>query len=548
MIEPKPAATVVVARDADAGVEVLLLQRTHSAVFMPGVYVFPGGAVDESDRQPDLAASVPGVDEDAANRVLGVPSGGLGFMAAAIRECFEEAGLLLADAADGAALCRAPDIDLAHWRRRLARGELDLPGLCRQLGLQLHADRLVYLSRWITPPGPPRRFDTRFFVAPAPPGQTASHDGTETVDHLWITPGEALERSRRGELSLGSPTIRTLHSLTGFESVERLLAGVRSGNAPRARAPLPATGRDGTRRVHPNEPAYAEVEKLRREGLGEPGYELIPGVVQTLSRRVRRLTAPNPGVMTGPGTNTYLVGEGDELAVIDPGPELEAHLDAIISNAGGAIRWILATHTHRDHSPAARALKQRTGATVLGMPPPEDGSHDHRFQPDRVLRHGERLPVGDATLRAIHTPGHASNHLCYLLEEEQILFSGDHVMQGSTVVINPPDGDMGDYLRSLDELHGEDIAYIAPGHGFLMDDPYTVINRIVAHRNDREAKVLAGMRRLGEATEGELLPVVYDDVPAALHGVAARSLLAHLLKLRDDGLLSQAGSTWRLAA
>ncbi len=544
MIEPKPAATVVIARDADEGVEVLLLQRTHSAVFLPGVYVFPGGAVDDGDRDPALMSRAPGIDEASANRMLGVSVGGSGYILAAIRECFEEAGLLLADAGGGAV---ASNAELAHWRRRLSEGDLDLPGLCEALDLRLHADRLVYLSRWITPPGPPRRFDTRFFVAPAPPGQCAGHDGRETVDHLWIQPGESLNRNRRGELLLGSPTIRTLHAAAGFETVDQLLEHARQRRAPRPRVPLTASGRDGERRVHPDEPAYAEIDKLRKEGLGSPSYEVIPGVVQTLSPRVRRLTASNPGVMTGPGTNTYLVGGGDELAVIDPGPDLDAHVDAIVDAANGAIRWILTTHTHRDHSPAARALQRRTGARVLGMPPPPDGSHDRQFTPDRVLRHGERLPVGDATLRAIHTPGHASNHLCYLLEEEQILFSGDHVMQGSTVVINPPDGHMGDYLRSLDELHGEDIAYIAPGHGFLLDDPYTVINRIIAHRTDREAKVLAGMRRLREATEADLLPEVYDDVPAALHGVAGRSLLAHLIKLRDDGALRESGSLWTLA-
>lgn len=543
MIEPKPAATVVVARDADDGVEVLLLQRTHSAVFLPGVYVFPGGAVDDGDRDPAVMSRAPGIDEASANRMLGVSVGGLGYILAAIRECFEEAGLLLADAGGAAALSND---ELARWRRRLAEGDLDLPGLCESLDLRLHADRLVYLSRWITPPGPPRRFDTRFFVAPAPPGQRAGHDGRETVDHLWIQPGEALNRNRRGELVLGSPTIRTLHAVAGFETVDQLLEHARQRSAPRPCVPLTASGRDGERRVHPDEPAYAEIDKLRKEGLGSPSYEVIPGVVQTLSPRVRRLTAANPGVMTGPGTNTYLVGGDDELAVIDPGPDLDAHVDAIVSAANGPIRWILTTHTHRDHSPAARALQRRTGARVLGMPPPQDGSHDRQFIPDRILRHGERLPVGDATLRAIHTPGHASNHLCYLLEEEQILFSGDHIMQGSTVVINPPDGHMGDYLRSLDELHGEDIAYIAPGHGFLLDDPYTVINRIIAHRNDREAKVLAGMRRLREATEADLLPEVYDDVPAALHGVASRSLLAHLTKLRDDGALRESGSLWIL--
>lgn len=542
MIEPRPAATVAVTRDADAGLEVLLLQRTHSAVFMPGVYVFPGGAVDDGDRDPRLASRVRGIDEASANRMVGVSEGGLAYLMAAIRECFEEAGLLLADPARGA--LDAKDADLARLRQRLNAGEYTLARLCEELDLRLSADRMAYLSHWITPPGPPRRYDTRFFVVAAPPGQTAGHDGVETVDHVWIQPEAALARNRRGEFPLGAPTIGTLRVLAGFDSTEQLLHHARRQGAPAARAPIEVTGRDGPRLVHPEEPAYAEAAKLRDEGLGGAGYEVIPGVARTLSRRVTRLTAPNPGVMTGPGTNTYLVDGGDALAVIDPGPALTPHLDAIVSTASRPINMILATHTHRDHSPAAGELRRRTGARVFGMPPPEDGTQDRDFVPDRVLHHGERLRIGNATLRVIHTPGHASNHLCYLLEEEQILFSGDHVMQGSTVVINPPDGHMGDYLRSLNELLREDIAYIAPGHGFLIGDPYAAIDRIITHRMARETRVLTAMKRRGAASEADLLTEVYADVPAALHGVAARSLLAHLIKLRDDGVLRESEPGW----
>lgn len=549
MIEPRPAATVAVTRDAGDGLEVLLLQRTRSAVFMPGVFVFPGGAVDAADREPISPRRTGGIDESVANRMIGVREGGLAFLLAAIRECFEESGLLLADVAGrGPPGDDARDLDLAAWRRRLGDGGCTVAQLCEELDLRLHADRMVYLSHWVTPPGPPRRYDTRFFVAPAPPGQTATPDGNEVVDHVWMAPGEALERNRRGELPLGGPTIRTLRTLAGFDTTEQLMGHARPRGAPAERSPVTATGRDGTRLVYPHEPAYAEIAKLHDEDLGHATYELIPGVVQTLSRRVKRLTASNPGMMTGPGTNTYLVGTADKLAVIDPGPELPSHLEAIIAAADAPIRWILATHTHPDHSPGARELKRRTGARILGMPPPEGASQDSRFHPDRILGHGDRLRIGDVTLRAIHTPGHASNHLCYLLEEERLLFSGDHIMQGSTVVISPPDGNMKDYLAALDALHGEDIVHIAPGHGFLMGDPYTAIDRIIAHRRAREDKVLDGVKRLGRASESDLLTVVYDDVPDALHSVARRSLAAHLIKLRDEGVLLQCGSSWSPAS
>lgn len=543
MIEPKPAATVVVARDSPAGPEVLLLRRTDTAVFMPGAHVFPGGAVDRQDHDPALLTRAAGVDIDGLNRLLEVDDGGPAFLIAAIRECFEEAGLLLADPGPGG----LSDVDLERRRRAVAAGELTLAAVCRELDLRLHSDRMGYLGRWITPPGGPRRFDTRFFIAPIPPDQTAVHDGVETTAHIWITPASALERYRRGELVLGNPTVNTLHRLAGFDCVDRLLGQASLNGASADEPPLPADGRDGVRFVTPSEPAYPEIAKLHGEGLAG-SYEIIPGVARRLSRRVTRLTAANPGMMTGPGTNTYLVDGGDGLAVIDPGPALVPHVEAILEQAGTTpIRAILATHTHRDHSPGARALRERTGAPVMGMTPPDDPGHDQDFAPGRVLRPGERVQNGEATIRAIHTPGHASNHLCYLLEEEKLLFSGDHIMQGSTVVIGPPDGNMRDYLRSLEALRGEDIAYIAPGHGFLMTNPAAVIDRLIRHRMKREAKVADAVRRLGPATEEALVAAVYDDVPAALHGVARRSLLAHLIKLRDEELLRDAGGRWRPA-
>jgi glyoxylase-like metal-dependent hydrolase (beta-lactamase superfamily II) len=253
---------------------------------------------------------------------------------------------------------------------------------------------------------------------------------------------------------------------------------------------------------------------------------------------VTRITAPNPGAMTGPGTNTYLVGE-DEIAVVDPGPALDAHVAKILEcgagRSGSRIRWILTTHTHLDHSPASAALKAATGAQVLGRPAPAGVSQDQNFAPDRIPADGEGIALGNFHLRAIHTPGHASNHLCYLLEETRMLFTGDHVMQGSTVVINPPDGDMRAYLASLEKLLAKDIAIIAPGHGYLVGAPHKEVQRLMAHRLVREAKVAAALGRRGEATLEELVSEVYDDVSPKLHPVAMRSLTAHLDKLVADG-------------
>lgn len=260
----------------------------------------------------------------------------------------------------------------------------------------------------------------------------------------------------------------------------------------------------------------------------EEPYPLIPGVARALSPLVRRIVAPNPGMMTGPGTNTYLVGI-DEIVVIDPGPDDAEHLDAIVGCGGDRIRWIAVTHTHPDHAPGAAGLKERTGAEVLGF-----GARDG-FKPDRRIAEGFTIEATEFRLKAIHTPGHASNHLCYLLEEERMLFSGDHVMQGSTVVIKPPDGDMTAYLASLERLKKLRLRSIAPGHGHLIEKPLPLVDWYIEHRLEREQKVLDALTAKGTTTIADLLPEVYGDVDESLYPVARFSLHAHLIKLAADG-------------
>ena len=222
----------------------------------------------------------------------------------------------------------------------------------------------------------------------------------------------------------------------------------------------------------------------------------------------------------------------------------------MLSLLPGPLQRILVTHTHRDHSPGAASLSQATGAPVWGRVAAHPMWQDETFAPAQQPQHGERIAVGaDTTLRVVHTPGHASNHLCFLLEEERLLFTGDHVMQGSTVVINPPDGDMSAYLAALRGLQDEDLEWLAPGHGFLVAQPQAVIAHLIAHRLKREAKVLAAFSRVaGSATLATLVQQVYDDVPAGLHGVAMRSLLAHLLKLQADGAVALQGEVWVASA
>jgi glyoxylase-like metal-dependent hydrolase (beta-lactamase superfamily II) len=234
--------------------------------------------------------------------------------------------------------------------------------------------------------------------------------------------------------------------------------------------------------------------------------------------------------MTGPGTNSYLVGVSD-LVVVDPGPDHAGHLDTLAEVGAGRIRVVVVTHTHPDHAPGAAGLAVRTGAEVVGFSA-RDG-----FVPSRPAGEGSELSGDGFTLRALHTPGHASNHLCWLLPQEQMLFSGDHVMEGSTVVIAPPDGDMAQYLTSLRRLArlAPPLRSIAPGHGSLITEPAAALRHLIAHRLGREQTVRTALERAGRATVDELLPEVYADVREELLPVARRSLWAHLRKLGDDG-------------
>jgi glyoxylase-like metal-dependent hydrolase (beta-lactamase superfamily II) len=234
--------------------------------------------------------------------------------------------------------------------------------------------------------------------------------------------------------------------------------------------------------------------------------------------------------MTGPGTNTYLVGTTD-VVVVDPGPDHDGHVDAVAELGEGKIRWIVVTHTHLDHSPAAAALAKCTGAEVLGF-----GARDG-FAPDKAVGDGFILRGPGFALRAVHTPGHASNHLCWLAEDEGMVFSGDHVMQGSTVVIAPPDGDMAVYLASLEKLRalGPALRSIAPGHGSVLEEPEQTVTEIISHRLRREAAVYDALATAGRSTVDDLVPSVYADVSETLHPVARNSLWAHLRKLAHDG-------------
>jgi glyoxylase-like metal-dependent hydrolase (beta-lactamase superfamily II) len=276
----------------------------------------------------------------------------------------------------------------------------------------------------------------------------------------------------------------------------------------------------------------------------DPQAPALTGAVQRVAAAVWRIVAPNPSPLTGPGTNTYVVGTGRPV-VIDPGCDDCAHLERVLEVSGGVVERILCTHSHPDHSPGAAWLRERTGAPVLGLPAPDDGHQDPAFAPDAGLGDGERIDAGDAVLRAIHTPGHASNHVCFLLEEAGLLFTGDHLMSGSTVVIIPPDGSMRLYLDSLQRLRALPLTALAPGHGALMPGAIAEIERVIDHRLAREAKLVRSLAARRAATLDEVLPEVYEDVPEPMHVYARYSLWAHAVKLVEEGRAHCEGEVYR---
>ncbi|MEJ7934544.1 MBL fold metallo-hydrolase [Sphingobium sp. AN558] len=272
--------------------------------------------------------------------------------------------------------------------------------------------------------------------------------------------------------------------------------------------------------------------------------DLPTGLLMQLTPLVGRVLAPNPSPFTYTGTQTYLVGETD-IAVIDPGPDEPAHLDALIGAIGGrAVTAILCTHTHRDHSPAAGPLSKATGAPVIGCAPltldddgpRADAAFDPDYAPDRVLADGERVEGAGWTIEAVATPGHTSNHLCLALPQEQALFTGDHVMGWSTSVISPPDGDMTAYMQSMQRLLDRTDRVYYPAHGEPIESPQRLVRGMMGHRKQREGQILRFIARYGASRIPDMVAEMYKGIDPRLHGAAGRSVLAHLIDLDVRGI------------
>lgn len=465
----------------------LLTVRPEHLRFMGGAVVFPGGALAPADLDPrwEEASAIDGrgaadaLGEDDARAALGA-------FVCALREAFEEVGFMVGDG----------PLD------RLARADADHPAhfldRCLALGVSLGTDRIVPAGRWVTPLGAPVRFDARFFLAEAPPGWVPDPDPEEVAEARWATPSEALAELSSGRAIMAPPTVETLQHLDQFESVADAMDGIRG------RSDLEPTGIFTTR----------------------------------LSPLVRVVLAPNPGTMTGPGTNTYIVGVGPTV-VVDPAVPDVAFVEAVVEIAG-EVEAILVTHRHPDHTGGVAALVERTGAPVRAF-----GDVDAGGLPVHPIADDEIVGVAGADLRALHTPGHASDHLCFLLERAASLFAGDNILGEGTAVIAPPDGDMRAYLESLRRLRDHSIDRIYPGHWRPLDGGRNVIERYIAHRKDRERAILAALEG-GPATVEDIVARVYTDTPTQLHPVARFQALAHLQMLEDDDEVTQMGDRWSL--
>lgn len=482
-VEPRDAATLAILRDGPAGLEVLVTVRPRSLRFMGGATVFPGGSLSPGDADPrwegvstlTMAKAAEVTDEPEARA--------LSFFVCALRESFEEVGFMLARG----------EMRLDH-RGQVAPDEL--LKACLSTGAQLDLAALVPSGRWVTPVGAPVRFDTRFFCVRAPDGWEPDPDPGEVETATWVTPRAALDELSRGDALMAPPTVEMLQLLAEFDDVESALSGVGA------------------------------------KGLAGAGNLLS----FRLSLFVHVVLAPNPGIMTGPGTNTFIVGAGPTF-VIDPAVDDEEYINEVLERAGD-VAGILITHRHSDHVGGAAALAARTGAPVRAFGPDPAGD-----APVVPIAEGDVVEGGGVRLHTLHCPGHASDHLCWLLEGAASLFAGDNVLGEGTAVIAPPDGDMKAYLATLRRLAEIHIDRIYPGHFRWLDGGHQVIEGYIAHRLEREEQILGALKD-GASSIEEVVSRVYADTPEHLHPVAAYSVLAHLEMLEEIGKVVRRNDLW----
>jgi glyoxylase-like metal-dependent hydrolase (beta-lactamase superfamily II)/8-oxo-dGTP pyrophosphatase MutT (NUDIX family) len=501
---PRDAATVIVARPAvDGTYDVLLTRRPESMAFMGGTYVFPGGALDDTDSSEAMTARST-LDRTEARERLGEQideSMALGLFCCALRELFEEAGLLLARGEHGQPVNPAKVRNVyAPHHAEVGHDPSRFAAFLSDEGLWLETDLLAPHGRLITPERSPIRFDARFFVAPMPEGQAVVPHPTEVHEWLWISPADALAKAKSKELDVPIPTLAILQGLAEIPRFDDVLGG-----------------RHEVRQVE----------------------------VKEHSERIVSVLAPNPSIMTGAGTNTYIVGR-DEVAIIDPADADAVYIERVARESGnrGRVTMLLITHGHPDHIggvvPLSEQMPRRSGSEAGAVDVGAYGS-EAPFVTQK-LDDGDVLRFGDATLRAIYTPGHAADHLCFFLEEERALFAGDVVAGFGTVVVD----NLSDYMSTLERLRALGPERIYPAHGPVIEDGTAKLDEYIAHRREREAQVIealeAGLRR-----PMDMVKRIYSDVSEALHVVAERSVISHLEKLEGDGRARRTDDEWELA-
>jgi glyoxylase-like metal-dependent hydrolase (beta-lactamase superfamily II)/8-oxo-dGTP pyrophosphatase MutT (NUDIX family) len=461
------------------GIEVFWVRRSEQLAFAGGFYAFPGGKIDPQDR----AITVRGADGEAAAQV-----------ACACREVFEETGALLADGADGIAPAQR---DAA--RRALLDERQGFAGVLQAHGVTIDAARFVPAGRWVTPPYLPLRFDAQFFLVEAPGGQQPVVWPGELADGAWIDCRQALALWEQGRALLHPPNLWMMECLA-------------------------------------REAPAAALARLRNPPHHEDGVEFQKGIYLLALR--------TPTLPPATHTNAFLVDVGGGTAIVDPGasaPDEQARLDRVLQELaaqGKPAREVWLTHHHRDHQGgvaplAARGLPVYAHARTLdrvGTP-----IADARAVEDGALLHGR--------WRALHTPGHARGHLAFLDERTGALLCGDMVSTMSTIVIDPPEGDMAEYMRQLVRLRELEPRTVYPAHGAPAPNATALLDAYLAHRRARESKVHAAL----PGTLAEVTARAYDDTPAVLHPVAQRSCLASLEKLEREGRAHRHGETWSAA-
>lgn len=506
----RPSAAVVPWRRKEGGgIEVYWIQRSEELPFMGGWHAFPGGGLSRSDAALPVEGTPAGAGEGPA--AAGFPEslhGGVdpgpdllpGLTACALRELFEEIGLLLARTTAGAA-----DVDRA--RKAVLSRERSFADALSDLGATLDASRLVWAGRWMTPNFAPVRFDNRFFLLEWPQGEAVQPSilPGECESGEWIEPGEALARLQRAEAITAPPILHILEVLHQ-EGPEAGLGRLR-------------------------DPAETNLGPMRRIEM-RPGVLMFPVATHTL-----------PPAMT---TNTYVLGTG-EAVLVDPGSPLDSEnelleraLTAVRDQLGRRITAIWLTHHHPDHIGGVARLRSFLGVPVLAHPRTAERLAGRGLTVDGELHDGQRIVLaGDPPLSVcvVHTPGHARGHLCFLEETWRSALVGDLVAGLGTIVIDPPEGDMDDYLGSLEKLASLRPRTLFPGHGPAIKNAVAKLREYVDHRLWRERRVLDAWSR-GMRSPGEMLPTVYDDVPKEAHPLAERQILAHLERLRRAGALA----------